>query len=276
MDSRNKEENRKLGKSDALIAFCIFLFYFIQPDLMRMVGNAIPDGVTIHFRELVRGVLVFSFVLPVFVVVLIKRQGIGSIGLHMSNFWPALRLGLLFSIIPIVFGISAGLLYGGEFVGFGQLMFLLFISLLFASSEDITFVGFIQTRLCGLFKSDKVAVCIGATMFSIMHIPPWLRTGQISFDDLYMFIMMVIFWFVMHIVLVCVYRRYKSLIAVITLHTLVNFSAYSLWVFADEYIYYAFDWVSIAAPVLIIAVGVWVFIRHRRTKKEQVQNKSDT
>ncbi|MCL2284781.1 MAG: CPBP family intramembrane metalloprotease [Firmicutes bacterium] len=273
MDSRHKQEIKQYGKKDVIIAFCVFLLWAaVYLFLIDVLTNAIFETpLTLMQIQFVRGLFTFAFgAVLVSTAILTRKQGFASIGIHKENFWSALRIGLLFSIIPLAFGISAGIFYEGEYVGFRVLMFNLLIAFLFAAPEDISFVGFIQTRLSGVFKSDKAALCVGAAMFAIMHIPPWLRTGQISFDDLFLFVFMIIYWLVMHIVLVCIYRKYQSLIPVVTLHTLTNFSAYSLWIFSDGYAEYALEWISLAFPVLVVAVGIWALYLNRKGKKHAV------
>ena len=70
---------------------------------------------------------------------LLKKQGLSSIGFRKKNLWPALCLGLLFSIIPLMLndGILPGIIYGYEPRSFGMILYITVGTFIFAASEDI-------------------------------------------------------------------------------------------------------------------------------------------
>jgi len=280
MDSSYNQEVKKYGKKDAIIAVCAVLFFVTSMELYEPILTILQidwETVPTFVRRLEWPVIKTAFtVLPVVIIVSIMKQGFVSIGVHKENLWYAVRLGIMLSLIPMFWGILPIVLYGGEFVGLGLFTLLLVRTFLMAFAEDVLFVGFMQTRLSGFFKSDKVALCIGAALFSFMHVPPWLRLGQLSFDNLSFFGLAVVVWFIMHFLLVTVYRRYSSLIPVTIIHVFVNLmqNPNSFWIFADGYAEYADSWAGTGVPVLIIVVSAWVFIRHRRDKKIGVSSES--
>ena len=267
MNLQYKQEVSKYGKKDAIIALGVFLFFIVLLQMVGIVNDSSREALTSQQRFLIRGLMSFAGVIPVFAIILIKKQGFSSIGIHKEKMLPALRIGLLFSFIPLTLGILPGLLYGAEFVGFGTLLFSLFVTFLFAAAEDVCFVGFLQTRMYGLFKTDKVAISLVAAMFSFMHVPAWLRTGQLSFDNLLYLGIALITWFILHLALVSIFRRYFALAPVVLLHTLYNFSSDSIWIFADEYVTYAEEWWMLSFPILIAAIGIWAWYIHRKNKK---------
>jgi membrane protease YdiL (CAAX protease family) len=235
-----------------------------------LIDRAVTGTLSDQQRFLMRGILQFMGAMPVLAIIFINRQGFNSIGIHKEKILPALRLGALFAMIFIAMGvILPGLLYDSRLATFGQLIFSLFVTFLFASSEDILFVGFLQTRMYGLFKSDKTAICTVAALFSLGHVPAWIMTGQLNFDELHLFGVFVIFWFVMHVAFVAIFMRYFSLIPVMLLHTIVNWTSGSVLVFDNEqYLGYAEEWHMTAVPIYIISVGIWAFVRYRRSKKK--------
>jgi len=260
-------------KKDVIIAVCAVLFFIVgmETDSAIMSALQIDWGTAStfvwHFRWPIAKTAMT--VLPVVIVISIMKQGSASIGIHKENLWNAVRLGVMLSLIPIFWGVLPIVLYSGEFVGLGLFAVLLARTFLMAFAEDILFVGFLQTRLSGFFKSDKIALFVGAALFSFMHVPPWLRLGQLNFDNLSFFALAVVVWFIMHFLLVAIYRRYNSLIPVTILHVFVNLmqNPNDFWIFANGYAEYADSWAGTGVPVLIIAVSVWAFIRHRRAKK---------
>jgi len=270
MDSSYKQEVKKYGKKDVIIAVCAVLFFVAIVEMYEAILHIAPielETMPLLVRRLEWPVMksVFSIV-PIVIILSVTKQGFVSIGIHKENLRRAVRLGVMLSLIPIFWGISPMVLYGGTFDGFGLFTVLLIRTFMMAAAEDVLFVGFLQTRFSGFFKSDKLALCLGAALFSLMHVPPWLRTGQLSFDNLPHFGIMIIIWFTMHFVFVAVYRRYKSLIPVTILHVSVNFISSPWWIFADDYVGYAQSWNATTWPSLIIVVSVWVLILRRRDK----------
>jgi len=278
MDSSYKQEVKRYGKKDAIIAVCAVLFFVAIVEIYEAILYITPielEALPYIVRRLEWPIMksVFSIV-PIVIILSVTKQGLVSIGIHKENLWRGVRLGIMLSLIPILWGILPMALYGGIFGGFGLFTVLLIRTFMMAAAEDVLFVGFLQTRLSGFFKSGKLALCLGAALFSLMHVPPWLRTGQLSFDNLPHFGIMIMIWFTMHFVLVAVYRRYKSLIPVTILHVAVNFISSSWWVFADDYVGYAQSWNATTWPSLIIAVSVWMFILRRRDKKARLSSES--
>ena len=273
MDSVYKQEVKKYGKKDSIIAVCAVLFFVAGMEVYVAILSALQinwETVPTFLRELEWPIAKTAMtVLSVIIIISVTKQGLSSIGIHKENLWNAVRLGVMLSLIPIFWGVLPIVLYSGEFVGLGLFAVLLARTFLMAFAEDILFVGFLQTRLSGFFKSDKIALFVGAALFSFMHVPPWLRLGQLNFDNLSFFALAVVVWFIMHFLLVAIYRRYNSLIPVTILHVFVNLmqNPNDFWIFANGYAEYADSWAGTGVPVLIIAVSVWAFIRHRRAKK---------
>ena len=265
----------KYGKKDAIIAICVVLFIIIPLGTPWVGDNLRPIQAILQFdwggfsywAWPIEKVLIT--IVPVIIIILARKQGFVSIGIHKENLLPAMGLGLMFSLIPMFWGLLPIVLYGGGFGGFGLFITLLATTFIMAVAEDIVFVGFLQTRLYGLFKSNMVAISVGAALFSFMHVPAWMIRGEISLDNFPNLALAIVFWFVMHFVLVAIFKRYNSIIPVAILHTSFNFfgNPNEFWVFAYEYRGYADDWALTTVPVVIVAVAIWVFVRHRRAKK---------
>jgi len=272
MDTVYKQEVQQYGKKDAAIALGVFLFWNVWGIVWWGMGISDRlfdwDALSGQNASLLTSLEQFVGAVPVILFLLISKQGLASIGIHKERLLPALRFTLTLAIIPFVFAILPGLLYGGEFVGFGPLLFGLLAVFIFAASEDIVFVGFIQTRLSGFFKSDRIAVAVGATAFALMHVPNWLRTGQLSFDNPVGFVFTFAVWLTFHYVFVAIFKRHFSLIAIMLLHTVYNWSdGNRFWILPDEYAGYVTQWNGLGMIVLFLVVGIWVFISHRKTKK---------
>ena len=267
MDLRYNQEVAKYGKKDGIVALCLFLFYCLWSVGFALIVRAFNDTLTGLQLQIVGIFLSILLIAVVVVMIFIKKQGFSSIGLHREKLGSATRLGIMFALIPLIIaGLLPGIMYGWELVSIGLMVYFLFYRLVLASAEDIVFVGFIQTRLYGLFKSDKQAIGVGAALFSLGHVPAWLLMGNLDLDNLLFLGIFIIFWAVMHWVSVCLFRKYFSLVPVIILHTISNFSQTSLWVLTDENREYAEWWAMVAMIAIIIAVCVWNWYTGRSKK----------
>jgi membrane protease YdiL (CAAX protease family) len=203
----------------------------------------------------------------VFAIVICNKQGLASIGIHKKKIWPAIRLGLLVSLIPILFSaILPGILGVNNELLIGTLLLNLVIIIFSAVYEDVIFVGFIQTRLYGFFKTDRVAIVVGALIFSLWHVPPFLimNVGYIIPHILFAELApSFLYWFLMHFVLVSVFKKHYSLISVSILHTMTNFTSQ----FSERYNIYGINFQFVTTAILLLVTCILFWHTHKQAKK---------
>jgi membrane protease YdiL (CAAX protease family) len=266
MDSRYKQEVAKYGKKDAIIALCAYVVVILLALAMWAAWTNLE--LTAFQSEVSHYVLPTVVIAMVFAIILLKNQRLASIGIHKKKIGLSACLGLLFALIPIAFAVLAGVLGGWELYTPHQMLYPLLLTFVLAAWEDIFFVGYLQTRLHGLIKNSKLAICAGAALFALLHVPVGFAAGGLGFIGIELALYLA-FTFIMHIVFVSIFRRYFSLVAVVILHTVFNFSAWHIWRTAEGDA--MATWMGIASVVLLAAAGIWVFISHLRAKKEQAQ-----
>jgi membrane protease YdiL (CAAX protease family) len=264
MDSRYRQEVAKFDKKDGVLAILVLLGYMLFQTGFVVIRDMLSlPGIFAILLNIVVGTSLPAVI--VFLIVLRRKQGLSSIGLHKNKIWPAIRLGLLISIIPVLFLA----VIPGIFVGFNELLVsVLLLNLVttffFAAHEDIIFVGFIQTRLYSFFKTDKAAITIGALLFALMHIPPWLVMGQIDTSNLLMGLgIPFLAWFIIHLILVSVFKKYYSLVPVFILHTINNYSR----IFTQTTTVFGIDFSFIMLAVYILAAAILFLHTHKQSKK---------
>ena len=263
MGSRYNQEVAKFGKSDGILALCVFLGYVLFS--VAFVAIRGMFSVSWYLNTLVT-VIVTSFQAGIiFLIILRKKQGLSSIGLQKKELFHAVRLGFLCCLIPILFVVVIPGVYGGlSEIQIGGLLVALVTTFFFAAHEDIIFVGFIQTRLYGLFKSDRISIPVGALLFALMHIPPWLIMGRLDTSNLLMGIgAPFIGWVLMHFVFVSIFKKYYSLIPVIILHTINNYS----WNFTQTTTAFGIDLSLILLIFYALLACVMFFIVNKRSEK---------
>ena len=248
MNSIYDQEVSKYGKNDAIIALGFFTYFMIRNfavHIFYLQFNISAES----WRILIYATNIID-ILIVFAIVKIRKQSLASIGLHKKNIWAALGLGLLFApififqrIVPVGMGTR-------ELSSLGMFMLLIMSVSLQAVREDIGFVGFIQTRLHGLVKSDLWAINLGAALFAMAHVPARLVHGMIIGDMT--FILLLVNWFFMHRAFVLLFKRHFSLVPVFIMHIASNFP--SLWQGSGRA---SWLWTAIPTAVFCIAVEIW-------------------
>jgi len=261
-----QQEVLKYDKKDAVIALCVFLLNAVLVTAYGIILNA-AENVTFQgqlMTNLQGQIMVALFQIVCFsvtiAVVLIRKQRLPSIGIHKENLWSALRLGSLFSLIPLSASLLPGLINGWTPFAFGQIMLNLILSLISATYQDATYIGFVQTRVHGLFKKDKAAIGVVAILFALMHLPFQIISQGTDFLGFHI-ILMIALWALGHWVFLAVFRRYFSLISAILVHTMINFSQGFIWQDGIGI------WAGVATYGLFISVGIWVCFSFRRHKK---------
>ena len=249
-NSRYKQEVSKFSKKDAIIAICLFLYWAIYAFIEGMLRPIF--GMSEEIYDITRIVFAVVNISIVFAIVLMRKQGLRSIGLHKNRLGSAVFLGLMFAPIAIIIrGILPGLIDDGVLSPLGSLVFIFVNTALLAVREDITFVGFIQTRIHGLVKNDNWAINIVAAMFAVLHIPQQLVIG-IPMGVVPLILWLVICFFI-HRAFVILFKRYFSLVPVFIMHTFINFSN-RIW---QGQGWIAFLFFGIFTVVFVVAVEVW-------------------
>ena len=259
MDMRYEEEVKKYGKKDAIVALCAFVAVTAIIAVSDVLSTILPVSSTVWgfvLRAIIVGVAI--------AIVLVKKQGLASIGIHIDKLWPTLRFSALLILVFFIFGVVPGLIFGWEFCSLGTIIPILFITMINAAGEDIFFVGYFQTRLHGLIKNNVLAIFVGAVGFALAHVPALLISPFPAggWDT------MLILWIIAHTFLVLIFRRHFSIIPVIIAHTLLNFlSTGGLWNefnFADNESLIGFSMLLILLSLVVVEV-----VCYRRAKKAQ-------
>jgi len=263
-----KAEVSKYQTKDGINAIGFFLFYCVMLFALGVTRR-------LGWDTFITGTVFLIVVIAAIVaLVLIKKEGLSSIGFRRKNLWPALRLGLLFGFIPVLIGgglIPGLIIYNWEFQAFSAIVISTLITFFNAAHEDMIFVGYIQTRLYGLIKRDYMAILAGACLFSLMHIMPQLGQHGLeafNFGNLIWLLVLI----PMHVFMNALFRRYYSIYPVMILHTLNNGAA-NMWVSTDSF------WLGrgnlIVVGVYVLVFGIWIlYLRRKESESSKVEGGS--
>lgn len=159
-------------------------------------------------------------------LVLLRRQGLASIGFTKKRLASSLLCGFGFGLLLFLVFISPQLFAKRPLADTRTIFYNLFYYFfIIGLSEEIIFRGYIQTRIHAFFRSDKAATVVGALLFGLMHIPFQAASRGMSLPAfLQSNWSMVLIPFLWHFVLNFLYRKFNSIAAPTILHGFMNFS----------------------------------------------------
>jgi len=260
MELQYEKEVAKFNKKDAIIAIIFFFAYFI---LITAAFATLYVRTDLSERtwHIIQNISRVMSLLIIFTIIKLRGQTLASIGLHGKNVRAAVVLGLGLAPIFLVARFVPGFT-GGWQLQSGTYFFILLNVAFAAIREDISFVGFIQTRLHGLVKNENHAINLGATFFMLAHLPSRLIQGVDM--PIILFLLLMVNWFFMHRAFVILFKRYYSIIPVFIMHLASNFP--SPWQ-GDGSVP---AWVTVIVPTVIFVVIV-EFWHDKWSKKIEVE-----
>lgn len=229
-DAVVKEVNYK----DGIIAIAFYFFYMLliylfgllmfKTSLFKLFGRYFTNKT--FYLLIFYLPITFLILFSVFIVVKVREQKLESIGLKFDNTIKSVILGILFSlpfILPkIIFYISKSKKISLNYIDLIWLFLYYFIHI--ALVEEVTFRGFIQTRIQGVIRNKWLSIIVVGLMFGLMHIPFQMikaNMGLLKFvihDSVHL---INTSW--IHIYLVYLYTRDNNILAPVVTHTLINF-----------------------------------------------------
>lgn len=148
----------------------VFVFVFLIWSFYRAFF-ALPEWL----EELILKPIVF--LLPVLWAVQKEKEKLSSIGFSTKNLYRNIYFGLALGVVFAVLGVLTNYWkYGGiAFATFGltgaSLLWLMFLALATAFSEEVLFRGYIFTRLLKTWKNELTTGIVSAFLFSLIHLP---------------------------------------------------------------------------------------------------------
>lgn len=163
------------------------------------------------------------WLIPVMYLVKLERRGLESVGITLRNLFPAiyysLGLGLIFVFEAMVVNYIK---YEGQFnlnSNIGQLPFLTALGLSFitAFSEEITFRGYIFTRIWDFVKNELSANLLTSVFWAMIHVPITIFVWKLDFSASLIYLALTT---IFGIGSAFVYARTKNILSPILLHVL--------------------------------------------------------
>jgi uncharacterized protein len=146
-----------------------------------------------------------------------NETGIGFILLSVVMLYILYIVAAIVSFIPAMLGLRDNI----EVITMmtkvinGHPLFIFFISITAAVTEELTFRGYLLTRLSKYFKDPHIPVIVSSVLFSAMHYK-YHSWGQL------------IFTFLLGVIFSIYYIKYRNIHALILTHFLIDFIALTL------------------------------------------------
>ncbi|OGM32439.1 hypothetical protein A2803_03115 [Candidatus Woesebacteria bacterium RIFCSPHIGHO2_01_FULL_44_21] len=162
------------------------------------------------------------WLVPLFFLIKSEKLTLSSIGVVFNNFfkvvYSVLSLGFVFSL----FALLVNYLKYGELnfaANIGEVTFTgaLLLSFITAITEEVTFRGYLLTRLMGSIKSERTVTLVISVGWALIHLPIAILDWRLEPGSLLIYTIVV---FLFSVGTTFVFLRTKNIAAPILLHVL--------------------------------------------------------
>ena len=162
------------------------------------------------------------------VLILLRKQKVTTIGFTKKNAGNSIVLGSVLGTLVVIGNIVVNLVWAHQLAQIQNIIANLFYYMLVISLvEEVTFRGYIQTRIYGLVKKPLFAIILGGILFMLMHIPFQMghaKLGLLAYVQQSW--ITLIFTFIWHVVFDFLYRKYNAIYASTIFHGLMDWANY--------------------------------------------------
>lgn len=231
----DEETKKSVDRQDGVYSIIYYAFYIV---LMLLFGllvfkTQIYQSLGSYFssKTLFRLVFYFPYVLinliPLFIILKLRKQSIRSIGIKMEKAGRSVVIGIIGSIPFTLLNIS-GPISSGKTVNPDLLDLLwsfLYYLICIALVEELVFRGFLQTRIQGLIGNKWLGIIVVGILFGLMHVPFQMMRANMPIFEFIMYDMPhLITTCIIHVYLVFLYTRDNNILAPTIAHAIINFS----------------------------------------------------
>ncbi len=160
---------------------------------------------------------------PVFYLVFIReKKNLASIGVTLKDLFPSIYFALGLGMLFVLEGVFLNFVKYGNFdfaanIGQKPLVYAFAISAATAISEELTFRGYILTRLESLFKNKWATITATSICWTLIHLPISIFVWHLTLIPMVSFLFLT---FLFGMAAGMIFHRNKNIIAPILLHLL--------------------------------------------------------
>lgn len=225
---------------DGVYSIIYFLYYMVMIFLFGLLQFRTQTDEILRsyfssgtfFRLIFYIPFVIISVLPIFLILKIRKQSLKSIGIRTDKILKSIIIGVIgsipFAVLNMIGPISSGKTINPNI--FDGLWTFLYFLICIAFAEELVFRGFIQTRIQGLIKNKWISIIVVGILFGLMHVPFQMIKANMPLVEFLLYDMQhLITTCIIHVYLVYLYTRDNNIIAPTIAHAIMNF-AYAIFV----------------------------------------------
>lgn len=206
---------------DTAMAMSLFILY-----CGAMVVSGLVNKYLTALERTVSGVIINScFVGVVLLFLVVKKQGVKTVGLKKGNIKLSLIMGIALATILFFCNCLSDIIFEGQvFVPFKTILIYIIYFFTVGLCEEVIFRGYILTRLYGIVKNVYIDILLSGVFFVLMHFPFRMAAYNMSFFELAANVPYMIDLFVTSLVLSFIRVKSDSLYGAIVPHWISDLS----------------------------------------------------
>ena len=166
---------------DTAMAMGLFLLYCAALAVSGLVNKYLTD-----LEKTVSGIIINScFVGVVLLFLVIKKQGVETVGMKKGNIKLSLIMGIVLAAILFFCNCLSNIIFEGQvFVPFKTILIYIIYFFTVGLCEEVIFRGYILTRLYGMVRNVFIDILLAGVFFVLMHFPFRMIAYNMSFFEL--------------------------------------------------------------------------------------------
>ena len=166
---------------DTAMAMGLFILYCGALAVSGLVNKYLTD-----LEKTVSGIIINScFVGVVLLFLVIKKQGVETVGMKKGNIKLSLIMGIVLAAILFFCNCLSNIIFEGQvFVSFKTILIYIIYFLTVGLCEEVIFRGYILTRLYGMVRNVFIDILLSGVFFVLMHFPFRMIAYNMSFFEL--------------------------------------------------------------------------------------------
>jgi membrane protease YdiL (CAAX protease family) len=224
---RSEQPDLSSARDEALLSLVVMAVILAVLLPLNRVVDAAANG-SLLLRFVVAAAMQLLMCGPVFVVLIVRRQGLETVGLARRNLGFALTLGAVLALVTVLLTAAASLMHKSpasaplQRPSTEQILYWIATFTLSALAHEFVYRGYLQTRLTA-WAGNVAGMLASSAVYSLWHLPGFLGRYN-SITMLAEFVAL----FVFGLLLGEVRRRSRSIVPAALFHA-ANDIAHTLW-----------------------------------------------
>ena len=203
---------------DGIKAIALYSIYML---ILLIQGFTYTTNLSVDILNKLQIAFPLLLLAILFVFMALSNNKLCTVGLNKTKLFQSLLLGIVLAVCLVIGTAVCFRVFRNKAVGITYpLLSVWNIFIIGAFEEEITFRGYIQTRLTGIIRQPVLCSCCTALLFLAIHYPVRWVVGGFSLNCLSLYY--VVSLIILHFACDFVYNKTNCLWGAIVLHLLYN------------------------------------------------------